>query len=71
MQSRAKAGEHLTGNPPYGYKKDPENPKLWIIDEEAARVVREIFRMYLAGSNAAQIAREMAERGSTMTLAIT
>ena len=27
----------------YGYKKDPENPKHWIVDEEAAVVVKQIF----------------------------
>ncbi|HNZ49458.1 MAG TPA: recombinase family protein, partial [Candidatus Hydrogenedentes bacterium] len=32
MQSRAKSGEHLTGNAPYGYKKDENNPKKWVID---------------------------------------
>ena len=63
MQSRAKAGEHLTGNPPYGYRKDPDDPKKWIIDDEAAKVIKEIFRLYLAGSNATQIATAMAERG--------
>lgn len=63
MQSRAKSGEHLTGNVPYGYKKSDSDPKKWVIDEEAAKIVREIFNLYLAGRNAAQIAEEMTKRG--------
>lgn len=35
--------------PPYGYSKDPDNNKHWLIDEEAAEVVRRIFRMSLDG----------------------
>ena len=34
---------------PYGYIKDPNNPKHWVIDEEAAQVVRRIFDMTLEG----------------------
>ena len=49
MQSRAKSGEHLTGTPPYGYKKDGSDPKKWIIDEEPAKVIREIFKLFLGG----------------------
>jgi site-specific DNA recombinase len=63
MQSRAKSGEHLTGNPPYGYKKAEDNRKLWIVDEVPAKIIREIFQMYLEGNNATQIATEMAKRG--------
>ena len=63
MQSRAKSGEHLTGNPPYGYKKAEDNHKLWVIDEVPANIIREIFQMYIDGNNATQIANEMAKRG--------
>ena len=63
MQSRAKSGEHLTGTPPYGYKKDGSDPKKWIIDEEPAKVIREIFKLFLGGKNATQIAEMMAEKG--------
>ena len=45
---RGNMGEPLS-QPPYGYMKDPENPKRWIIEHEAASVVREIFRLYLEG----------------------
>ena len=42
-QSKGRSGEHLTTIPPYGYKKDPENKKRWIVDEEAAAVVQKRF----------------------------
>ena len=63
MQSRAKSGEHLTGNAPYGYKKDPNNPKKWVIDEEPAKIIQEVFQLYLNGQNAVQISNEMEKRG--------
>ncbi len=63
MQSRAKSGEHLTGNAPYGYKKSETDPKKWVIDEEPAAVIREVFQLYLDGKNATQISEEMARRG--------
>ena len=63
MQSRAKSGEHLTGNPPYGYRKDENDPKKWVIDEEPAKIIREIFQLYLDGRNATQISEEMKKRG--------
>lgn len=44
------------GQPPYGYIKDPANPKRWIVDEEAARVVKRIFAMSLDGVGTDQIA---------------
>ena len=44
------------GQPPYGYMKDSENPKHWIVDPEAAAVVRRIFNMSLDGCGTEQIA---------------
>ena len=49
------AGEPL-GPPPYGYMKDVDNPKRWVIDEEAAAVVRRIYSMTLDGKGTNQIA---------------
>ena len=51
------------GQPPYGYIKDPENPKRWIVDEEAAQVVRRIYRMTLEGVGTEQIAAKLEEDG--------
>ena len=48
--------EHLSGSPPYGYMKDPENPKQWIVDEEAAAVVQQIFYLCMEGLGITQIA---------------
>ena len=58
---RGNAGEPL-GPPPYGYVKDPANPKRWIVEPEAAAVVREIFKMSLEGKGSETIARILQER---------
>jgi site-specific DNA recombinase len=42
--------------PPYGYMKDPDGPKRWIVDEDAAPTMRGIFRMPLEGQGIGQIA---------------
>jgi len=54
------SGEPL-GLPPYGYIKDPDNPKRWIVDEEAASVVRRIYSMTLSGIGVKQIAANLAD----------
>ncbi|MCL2343590.1 MAG: recombinase family protein [Firmicutes bacterium] len=58
-KAKAQSGEHLTTNPAYGYIKDPANPKRWIIDEEAAEVVRRIFQMTMDGMGPQQIANAL------------
>lgn len=52
---RGNAGEPL-GQPPYGYVKDLGNPKKWVIEPEAAGVVRRIFELTLDGKGTEQIA---------------
>ena len=59
---KGNAGEPMA-QPPYGYIKDPENPKRWIVDEEAAQVVRRIYRMTLEGVGTEQIAAKLEEDG--------
>lgn len=49
------------GPPPYGYMKDPADPKHWVIDVEAAEIVRRIFRMTLDGLGVDQIAAALKE----------
>ena len=61
-RSKGMAGEHIGSHPPYGYMKNPENKKEWIIDEEAAEVVREIFRLCVGGYGPTQIANILTER---------
>ena len=53
---RGNAGEPLAP-PPYGYVKDSENKKKWIIDPDAAEVVRRIFRLCIEGNGNETIAR--------------
>ena len=57
MKSKGESGEYLCTNPPYGYLKDPDNKKRWIVDEEAAKVVEDIFSLCVAGNGPSQIAR--------------
>ena len=61
-RSKGMAGEHIGSHPPYGYRKNPENKKEWIVDEEAAEVVREIFRLCVSGYGPTQIAKMLTER---------
>ena len=57
---RGRLGEPL-GQPLYGYMKDPDNKKHWIVDPEAASVVKRIFQMFLDGSGAETIARTLSD----------
>lgn len=59
---RGNAGEPL-GQPPYGYVKSPESNKKWVVEPEAAGVVREIYRLYLDGKGTDAIARILQDRG--------
>lgn len=47
------------GQSPYGYIKDPNNPKRWIVDDEAAQVVWRIYSMTLEGYGTEQIATQL------------
>lgn len=58
---RGNAGEPLS-QPPYGYMKSPENKKQWIIDPDAAQIVKEIFAMCIEGKGNETIARILQER---------
>lgn len=59
MQSRGNAGIPLTTNPPFGYKKSPEDKNQWEIDEPAAEVVKRIFQMSVSGLGPTQIAKRL------------
>ena len=48
-KARGLAGKPTTNSPIYGYKKDPETKHHWLVDEEAANVVRRIFQMAVNG----------------------
>ena len=46
----------MTTNVPYGYKRDSDDPKKWVIDEEAAQIVKRIFALCMEGKGPSQIA---------------
>lgn len=67
MRAKGNAGEHLCSNPPYGYMKAPADKKKWIVDEEAAEIVKRIFNLCIAGKGPMQIAKLLtAERVLTV-----
>ena len=67
MRAKGNAGEHLCTNPPYGYMKDPADKKKWMVDEEAAEIVKRIFDLCIAGKGPMQIAKLLtAERVLTV-----
>ena len=45
-KAKGERGERLTTNVPYGYKRDSDDPKKWVIDEEAAQIVKRIFALH-------------------------
>ena len=57
VQAKARAGERVTTNPPYGYLKDSRNPKNWIIDPVASEVVKRIFQEAKSGKSLSEIAK--------------
>lgn len=50
FKSRTEAGYHCTGSIPYGYIHDPNNRQNWLVDEEAAKVIRHIFSLVTEGT---------------------
>ena len=68
VKMRGEAGEHIASNPPYGYIKGPNNRKKWIVDDEAAAVVKRIFDLCIAGKGPMQIAKVLtADKVLTVT----
>lgn len=57
VQSKARAGERVTVNPPYGYLKSPNNPKNWIVDPVASEVVKRIFQEAKSGKSLSEISK--------------
>ena len=56
FRQKGTSGKHL-GKPPYGYRTDPADKDHWIIDEDAAPVVKRIFDLAIDGKGPEQIAR--------------
>jgi len=59
QKAKGERGVPLTVNVPYGYVKDPENPKHWLVDPEAAAIVKRIFSMCMEGRGPTQIANQL------------
>lgn len=61
LQNKGISGGILCAIPPYGYIKDQDNDRHWLIDNEAADVVRMIFDLYLQGNGYRRIAKRLEE----------
>ena len=61
LRARGMEGKHTTNNAIYGYRKSEEDKNQWVIDEEAAEVVRRIYRMSLEGKGPYESARILSE----------
>ena len=58
-QMKAAKGQRVSSSVPYGYMKNPDDKRKWLIDEPAAEIVRKIFNLCLAGKGPSQIARQL------------
>lgn len=63
FQNKGKSGEIMCSFAPYGYIKDPESKKHWLVDEEAAETVRQIFDLYINGMGTYKIACLLESKG--------
>jgi len=59
FKSKGQSGKPLSTNPPYGYLKDPEDKNHWVVDEEAAEIVRRVFQLCIEGYGPTQNAGEI------------
>ncbi len=57
IRVKGESGKPVTNSAIYGYKKDPNDKHKWLVDEEAAEVVRRIFRLTVEGHGPYEIAR--------------
>lgn len=62
FKAKGESGKPLCANPPYGYVKDPQDKLHWVIDEDAATVVKEIFHLCMQGLGPTKIAKELTVR---------
>lgn len=63
FRDKGMSGKPLATVIPYGYRKNPDNASHWLIDEEAAEVVRRIFRLCIEGYGPTQIANILFSEG--------
>ena len=62
MKAKGESGKHLTTRPPFGYMKSPDDKTKWIVDDEAAQIVKKIFALCLEGYGTLQIARILKDK---------
>lgn len=62
MKAKGESGKHLTTIPPFGYMKSPDDKTKWIVDDEAAQIVKKIFSLCLEGYGTSQIARILKDK---------
>ena len=62
FKAKGQSGKPLS-LPIYGYKKSETDKNMWLIDDEAAEVVRRIFKLCIEGYGPAQIARILTQEG--------
>ena len=63
LLTKRQNGDYVGSCPIYGYRKDPENKNHLLIDEDAACVVRDIYRRRIDGASAKHIAEELNRLG--------
>jgi DNA invertase Pin-like site-specific DNA recombinase len=61
IKTKGLSGKPIVTEAPYGYVKDPDNRDFWLIDNEAADVIRTIFTLFMAGKNRNQICIHLTE----------
>ncbi|MBR1969894.1 MAG: DUF4368 domain-containing protein [Clostridia bacterium] len=62
MKAKGESRKHLTTRPPFGYMKSPDDKIKWIVDDEAAQIVKKIFALCLEGYGTSQIARILKDK---------
>ena len=63
FKAKGESGKPLCTTPPFGYKKDPDDKNHWIVDDDAAKVVKYIFQLCIEGYGPTQIAHKLKDEG--------
>jgi len=63
FRNKALSGKSLSAYPLYGYKVNPSNKHQWVVDDEAAKIVQEIYKLCMEGHGASRIGAILDERG--------
>lgn len=63
FKAKGESGKPLCTTPPFGYKKDPDDKNHWIVDEDAAKVIKYIFQLCIEGYGPTQIAHKLKDEG--------